>query len=395
MRCWSARGRRVGLLTTEGHRDVLEMREGLKDDRYDLRQPPPVPLVPRERRLGVRERLRDDGRVATPLDPNSLAEAIERLRRDRVESVAICYLHAYRDDRHEQASAQAVRAALPEVHVSVSSEVLAQIKEYERVCTTVVDAYVGPALARYLTRLETRLAEAGFTGPVLIMQSHGGVATIADACRLAAGAVLSGPAGGVAAGCQAAQMLAQPDLVLFDMGGTSTDVSLVVGGEAQVAADRRLAGQRVALQALDIVSIGAGGGSIARVDAGGVLQVGPESAGADPGPACYGQGGLEPTVTDANLVLDLAFLSVLVGSGASTGSVPAGDLVEVTAVLPVVPGNSARGSADEGRPGGVPGSVAGPVGLDFDPDPDVVLSRLAVLSVASVSSVTSLSVSSG
>ncbi len=297
------KGARVGLLTTEGHRDVLEMREGLKDDRYDLRQPPPEPLVPRDRRLGVRERLRADGRVETPLDPDSLAAAIAELARERVEAVAVCYLHAYRDDRHERQTAEALRDAMPTAYASLSSEVFPQIKEYERVCTTVVNAYVGPALERYLGHLATRLREGGFTGPVLIIQSHGGVATIADAIRLAAAAVLSGPAGGVAGSRHAARLIGQGDLMLFDMGGTSTDISLVVGGEAQIASDRRVAGQRVALQTLDIVSIGAGGGSIARVDAGGVLHVGPESAGAEPGPACYGRGGLEATVTDANLVL--------------------------------------------------------------------------------------------
>jgi N-methylhydantoinase A len=299
------KGARVGLLTTAGHRDVLEMREGLKDDRYDLRQPPPEPLVPRQRRLGVRERLRTDGRVETPLDEASLATAIAELVAAEVEAVAVCYLHAYRDGGHEQATAEAVRAALPEAYVSLSSEVFPQIKEYERVCTTVVNAYVGPALERYLGRLATRLLEAGYRGPVLIIQSHGGVATIEDAVRLAAGGVLSGPAGGVAGSRHAARLIGQPDLILFDMGGTSTDISLVVGGDAQIASDRRLAGQRVALQALDIVSIGAGGGSIARLDAGGVLHVGPESAGAEPGPACYGQGGSLATVTDANLVLGL------------------------------------------------------------------------------------------
>jgi len=297
------KGARVGLLTTEGHRDVLEMREGLKDDRYDLRQPPPEPLVPRELRFGARERMRADGRIETALDRQALEDAIAALHEAEVESVAVCYLHAWRDGRHERLTGEALRALLPEAHVSLSCEVLPQIKEYERVCTTVANAYVGPALAGYLARLETRLRDAGFVGPILIMQSHGGVATIADSVRLAAGAVLSGPAGGVAAGRHATGLIEQRDLVLFDMGGTSTDVSLVADGQAQVASDRKLAGQRVGLQALDIVSVGAGGGSIARVDAGGVLHVGPESAGAEPGPACYGKGGVEATVTDANLVL--------------------------------------------------------------------------------------------
>jgi N-methylhydantoinase A len=297
------KGARVGLLTTAGHRDVIEMREGLKDDRYNLRMPAPEPLVPRARRLGVRERVHADGRVVTPLDRGSLGRAIERLHRDGVEAVAVCYLHAYRDGRHEQATRGALRKAMPGVYVSLSSEVLPQIKEYERVSTTVVNAYVGPILSRYLARLRTRLQDAGYAGPVLIMQSHGGVAPIAEAVRLAAGAVLSGPAGGVAGARYAARLLDAPDLIPFDMGGTSTDLSLIVSGEPQLAVDRAVAGQRVSLPSLDIVSLGAGGGSIAWVDPGGILQVGPQSAGADPGPACYAKGGTAATVTDANLVL--------------------------------------------------------------------------------------------
>ncbi len=338
------KGARVGLLTTEGHRDVLEMREGLKDDRYDLRQPPPEPLVPRQLRLGVRERIRADGRIETPLDQSSLAAAIAGLERENVEAVAICFLHSYRDPRHERLAAEAVRAAMPAAYVSPSSEVYPQIKEYERVCTTVVNAYVGPALERYLTRLASRLREAGFAGSVLIIQSHGGVATIADSVRLAAGAVLSGPAGGVAGSRQAARLMAEPNLLLFDMGGTSTDVSLVVEGSAQVASDRRLAGQRVALQALDIVSIGAGGGSIARIDGGGVLHVGPESAGAEPGPACYGRGGAEATVTDANLVLGLLDPDTFLGGRARLDRAAAEAAVDrLAAVLGVERMTAAQG----------------------------------------------------
>src|SRR5262245_35505583 len=297
------KGARVGLLTTEGHRDVIEMREGLKDDRYNLRMPAPEPLVPRARRRGVRERLRADGTVEVALDAASLDRAIAALGRDGVEAVAVCYLHAYRDDRHEAITRRALARALPGVYVSLSSAVLPQIKEYERVSTTVVNAYVGPALSRYLSRLRTRLGEAGYRGPVLIMQSHGGVVPIDEAVRIAAGAVLSGPAGGVAGSRYCAQLLGENHLIPFDMGGTSTDISLIVGGRAQLAGDRGVAGHRVALPSLDIASLGAGGGSIAWVDAGGILQVGPQSAGADPGPACYGRGGTAATVTDANLVL--------------------------------------------------------------------------------------------
>ena len=297
------KGARVGLLTTEGHRDVIEMREGLKDDRYNLRLPPPEQLVPRKLRLGVRERLRADGKVETPLDPVSLDRAVDALKRERVEAVAVCYLHAYRDPRHELATKAAIERALPGIYVSLSSEVFPQIKEYERVSTTIVNAYVGPALSRYLARLEDRLAQAGYGGPTLIIQSHGGVAPIAESGRLAAGAVLSGPAGGIAGSVHAARLLGEHNLIPFDMGGTSTDISLIVGGQPTLVTGRRVAGHTIALNSLDIASIGAGGGSIARVDAGGILHVGPQSAGAVPGPACYGTGGTAATVTDANLVL--------------------------------------------------------------------------------------------
>ena len=299
------KGARVGLLTTEGHRDVIEMREGLKDDRYNLRMPPPVPLVPRARRLGVRERVAFDGAVRTPLDRRAVSAALTRLERAGVEAVAVCYLHAYRNPVHERETGRILRARRADLYVSLSSEVLPQIKEYERVWTTVVNAYVGPALAGYLTTLTTRLRAAGYRGEVLIMQSHGGVAPIRESARLAAGAVLSGPAGGVAAGRHVARLIGRRDLITFDMGGTSTDISLLQGGEPTLTGEKTVGIARVALPALDIHTLGAGGGSIASVDAGGILRVGPESAGADPGPACYGRGGSAPTVTDANLVRGL------------------------------------------------------------------------------------------
>jgi N-methylhydantoinase A len=297
------KGAKTGLLTTEGHRDILEMREGLKDDRYNLRIPPPVQLVPRELRLGVRERVRADGRIEIPLDFKSLAVAIDQLKAAKVEAVAICYLHAWRVPSHEEATAAAVLAAMPGVYVSLSSRVFPQIKEYERVSTTVVNAYVGPKLSTYLHRLARRLKDAGYYGPVLIIQSHGGVTSIEEAAGLAAGGVLSGPAGGVAGSRYAARLLEIPNLIPFDMGGTSTDICLIVEGEPALSSGRGVGGHRLALNSLDIVTLGAGGGSIGRADAGGILHVGPRSAGAVPGPACYGHGGIEPTVTDANLVL--------------------------------------------------------------------------------------------
>ncbi len=297
------KGAKVGLLTTEGHRDVLEMREGQKDDRYNLRMAAPEPLVPRHLRLGVRERLDAAGKVRIKLDAASLDCAILALKEARVEAVAVCYLHAYRDPRHEIATGKRLAKLMPDAFVALSSEVLPQIKEYERVSTTVVNAYVGPIVRRYLLSLEQRLKQAGYAGPLFIVLSHGGIAPVAEAARFAAATVLSGPAGGVAGAKRVAAMASVADLVPFDMGGTSTDISLIVGGEPALSAERALAGQRIALRSLDIISIGAGGGSIARVDAGGGLHVGPRSAGAVPGPACYGAGGTAPTVTDANLVL--------------------------------------------------------------------------------------------
>src|SRR5215203_5280800 len=297
------KGARVALLTTEGHRDVIEMREGLKPDRYDLRSPPPEPLVPRERRFGVKERLKANGEIATPLSNRSLDEAIPAIRRCGANSVAVCFLHSYLNPVHELAAVERLAQALPGGSISRSSDVLPQIKEYERVSTTIVNAYVEPIVRRYLTSLEARLTEAGFKGSLFVVLSHGGMAPVEEASRLAAGTVLSGPAGGMSGGRRCSDLVGIPDLVPFDMGGTSTDISLISGGQASLSADGMLAGQRIALRSLDIASIAAGGGSIASVDGSGTLRVGPESAGSVPGPACYGNGGQAATVTDANVVL--------------------------------------------------------------------------------------------
>ena len=297
------RGAKVALLTTAGHRDILEMREGLKDDRYDLRSPPPAPLVPRQLRLSVAERLRPDGSVQTALDDASLAAAIEAIRAAGATSVAICYLHAYKNPAHEMQTADRLARELPGRYISRSSDVLPQIKEYERLSTTVVNAYVGPLVEQYIHNLERRLRDGGLAGSLFIVLSHGGIAPVPEAGRLAAATVLSGPAGGVAGARRCAELLGIPDLIPFDVGGTSTDISLIVGGQAALSAERRLAGQLIALRSLDIASIAAGGGSIASIDAGGTFRVGPHSAGAVPGPACYGNGGTAPTVTDANLLL--------------------------------------------------------------------------------------------
>ena len=297
------KGAKVALLTTEGHRDVIEMREGLKGDRYNLRMAPPEPLVPRELRFGVRERVKPDGEVLIPLDQDSLGAAIAAIRTAGATSVAVCFLHSYRNPAHEIAAVERLQRELPDVSVSRSSDVLPQIKEYERVSTTIVNAYVGPAVRRYLTNLEARLREAGLASSLFIILSHGGMAPVEAAARLAAGTVLSGPAGGISGSRRCAELLGIPDLVPFDMGGTSTDISLITDGRASLSADGGLADQRIALRSLDIASIAAGGGSIASIDVGGTFRVGPESAGSVPGPACYGNGGTEATVTDANVIL--------------------------------------------------------------------------------------------
>jgi N-methylhydantoinase A len=297
------KGAKVALLTTDGHRDVVEMREGLKGDRYDLRSPPPEPLVPRNLRLGVRERLKASGEIAIPIEEKSLTAAIAAIRESGATSVAVCFLHSYLNPGHEIAAVERLARELPDVSISRSSDVLPQIKEYERVSTTIVNAYVGPLVRHYLSKLEQRLKEAGFKGSLFIVLSHGGMAPVEEASRLAAGTVLSGPAGGVSGARHCARLLDVSDLVPFDMGGTSTDISLISEGRASLSAEGMLAGQRIALRSLDIASIAAGGGSIASVDPGGTLRVGPESAGSVPGPACYGNGGLAATVTDANVVL--------------------------------------------------------------------------------------------
>ncbi|HYS85464.1 MAG TPA: hydantoinase/oxoprolinase family protein, partial [Bradyrhizobium sp.] len=246
------KGAHVALLTTEGHRDVIEMREGLKDNRYDLRSPPPEPLVPRERRFGVKERLKANGDISTPLDDRSLADAVAAIRRSGATSVAVCFLHSYLNPVHEIAAVERLTRELPGISISRSSDVLPQIKEYERVSTTIVNAYVGPLVRHYLTSLEQRLAEAGFKGSLFIILSHGGMAPVEEASRLAAGTVLSGPAGGVSGARRCADLLGIPDLVPFDMGGTSTDISLISEGRASLSADGMLAGQRIALRSLDI-----------------------------------------------------------------------------------------------------------------------------------------------
>ncbi len=301
------KGAGVGLITTEGFRDLLEMREGMKEDRYNLRMKQMEPLVPRYLRIGVPERTRADGSIKQELDEEAVAASVKQMLEEGAESLAVCFLFSYLNPEHESRVGEIIERLAPGMYTSLSHEILPQIKEYDRLSTTVINSYVGPVFGRYLTRLEERLAAFGNSNDILIMQSNGGVTPIEDSKNQAVKAILSGPAGGVAGAKSFGELVGENNLIGFDMGGTSTDISLIEDGVPHVTTEQFEAGWKIAVPMIDIHTLGAGGGSIARVDPGGILRVGPESAGAEPGPACYGKGGEKPTVADSNLVL--GFLS--------------------------------------------------------------------------------------
>jgi N-methylhydantoinase A/oxoprolinase/acetone carboxylase beta subunit len=288
------------LLTTAGFEDVLEITRHVRRDIYGL-APDPFPcLIPRDRRLGVAERLRADGGVETPL---ALGDTLARLAALRPEAVAICLLHAYANPAHERALRDAVLAAHPGLPVSISSDVSPEIREYERSSTTVLNALLVPVVRDYLRRLAARLGQDGFAPRIFLVQSNGGVCSLETAAEQPARLLLSGPSGGALAASRIALDLARPNLVAVDMGGTSYDVSVVQEGRVSLVTQGEVDGLPVRLPMVEMRTIGAGGGSIASVEAGGRLTVGPRSAGARPGPVAYGRGGTEPTVTDANLAL--------------------------------------------------------------------------------------------
>ena len=296
-------GARTALLTTAGFRDVLNMRRGVRSDLYDPKQAPPDPLIPRQRIHPIAERMDGDGAVLEAVGEESVDRAVDGLRRAGVESVAVGFMFAFTNDAHERAVASRLREALPDVHVSLSSEVLPEVRLYERLSTTAVNAYVTPVLAAYLESLDRRLADNGFRGRLLIMQSSGGVMGLDWATRFGVRSILSGPAAGPVAGLWYAGLHGISNAITTDMGGTSFDVCLVNEGAVEVTKETEIAEHRIALPMVAVHTIGAGGGSIVTVDDRGLLRVGPESAGADPGPACYGRGGTRPTVTDADLLV--------------------------------------------------------------------------------------------
>lgn len=307
---------RTGFVTTDGFRDLLEIQRQVRSDLYDVHFEKPRPLVPRHRCFGVRERLGPDGAVLRELDVEHVREVAAALRAEEVEAVAVCLLHAYVNDAHERRVGEILAEELPGVEISLSSSVAPEFREYLRASTTVINAGIQPVVARYLESIEQRLGAGGVQAEVLVMQSAGGVYTAAAAKRRPVYMVESGPAAGVIAAAELGRSLGEPDVISFDMGGTTAKVGLVQGGAPTVTKDYQVgsaahagvggfqfSGYPVRTPVIDLVEIGAGGGSIAWIDSGGKLRVGPRSAGADPGPVCYGRGGTEPTITDANLVL--------------------------------------------------------------------------------------------
>jgi len=311
---WLTRsGARVALAVTQGFRDVLEIATQRRPDPYDLNLPPLRPLAERARVVEVDERVDAFGGVVTPLSPEAAEAAAERIAALEPEAVAISLLFSFMNPAHERMLAEAVRRRLPGVPVYASFEINPQTDEYPRTNTTVTAAYVGPAVARYIGQLETNLPAAGMKAPLLLMRSDGGVSTVAATRVNPATMLMSGPAGGVIAALDLSRRLPAPNLVTFDMGGTSADFSLIAGGKARMINTREIHGEILRSPSLDIQTISAGGGSLGGVDVGGALTVGPESAGSVPGPACYARGGTRPTLTDAALVMGLLDADEYVG----------------------------------------------------------------------------------
>jgi N-methylhydantoinase A len=297
------KGAATGLITTAGFRDLLEIARQKRPHTFDPFVSKPEPLVPRQLRLEIVERMGTDGSVLTALDHANLDAAIDRLFREGVQAIAICFLNSYANPAHEQGAAATLRKRWPGGHVSVSSDVLPEFREYERLSSTVINAYLMPVTRDYLRRFETDVARLDIPDPPFIMNSGGGIMTPDQAGDRPIDTLFSGPSGGVSGAVYVAMRAGHSNIITFDMGGTSTDVCLVRDGKPQFSHTRVINGCPLKAAALDIHTVGAGGSSIAALDPGGMLQVGPDSAGARPGPACYGHGGKLPTVSDANVVL--------------------------------------------------------------------------------------------
>jgi N-methylhydantoinase A len=320
------KGARTGLITTKGFRDVLEIRTLRMPRLYDISWEKPPALVERYLRMVVTERVNTHGEVQIPLDPVDARQRVEELLAEGVEAIAVCLINSYANPAHERILQQAIEAAAPGLPYSISSDVLPEIKEYERTSTTVINTYVKPVVARYLDSLCAGLRQHGVNAPLLLMQSNGGLTTAEDAAAKPMNIIESGPAGGVIGAEALSRSLSLPNIITFDMGGTTAKASLIENGNVSRASEYHVgggimigarlmtgAGYALKVPAVDLAEVGAGGGSIVRIDAGGGLKVGPDSAGAHPGPLCYDRGGTEPTVTDANLILGYINPDYLVG----------------------------------------------------------------------------------
>ncbi|MBI3978007.1 MAG: hydantoinase/oxoprolinase family protein [Chloroflexi bacterium] len=306
-------GARTGLITTRGFRDLLELGRQRRPDLYDLQVDKPEALVTRDLRLEVDERARYDGRVERPLDPEDVVRAVRALKDRGAKAVAVCFLYSYLNPGHEQLVKEIVRREMPEAYVSTSHEVSPEFREYERLSTVVINAYLGPAVAKYVHNLEVQLGQLGVPVGAYITQSNGGIISMQTARENPVRTVLSGPSAGVVGGSYVGTLAGFGNVITFDMGGTSTDVSLVENGLQKVTGEMEVQGYPIRVPMIEVNTVGAGGGSIAWIDSGGHMKVGPRSAGAVPGPACYGLGNDEPTVTDANVVLQTLNPEYLLG----------------------------------------------------------------------------------
>ena len=296
-------GARLGVITTKGHRDVLVVGRGNRTKLYDIKAVRPPPLVPRRRILEVTERMTADGKIHEPMNEDELVTICTRLKEAGVEAIAICFLHSYANPSHEIRAADIVRTRLTNVPVSLSHEILPEYREFERFSTTALNAYVGPKVSGYLYALSNSLKDSGIDAPLRIMGSNGGTWQAPAMAAEPVNSMLSGPAGGGTASIGVAKLLGLPDIITYDMGGTSTDTCLVRNYSHDMTTEGHVGMWPNRAPQIEIKTVGAGGGAIAYLDTGNFLQVGPRSAGAQPGPACYGRGGTEPTVTDANVLL--------------------------------------------------------------------------------------------
>jgi N-methylhydantoinase A len=341
-------GARTGLLTTRGFRDVLEIGRIRTPGMFDLAWSKPEPLVPRRWRLEAIERIAADGGIVTPLDEASVRQAAATFQAERVEAVAVCFIKSYANAAHERRAAAILRESAPSLLITASCEVLPEIKEYERTSTAVVNAYLLPAVRGYLSKLAERLGAIGVTAPVQVMASNGGMIGIETARDRPVFAVGSGPAGGVTGAARLGSLIGTTNIIVFDMGGTTAKAAIVEGGEPQIITEYEFrdgisspsrfvkgAGYMLKVPSIDIAEVGSGGGSIARIDSGGLLVVGPDSAGSDPGPACYGLGTQQPTVTDANMVLGFLNTRALAGGSLTVDAALSERAVETYVARPL------------------------------------------------------------